>query len=936
MKLATNPPPALTDDDLRDRLQEMYRTAHRSHLVAMAGDARPMEVQTDIGAFRVVPVRSELDLRKQLAQLDDEDRPDPHVVFLVPWTGSLPIDLGGRFANGGRIVPQSRDGRLRTVFGATVIDDDVRASKLAQWLVAAPQGVRYPTKGGRLTLEAAMLEWLRAECRAFEHDFSLIALLGWAALDAGGPALCARLQGELGVELRAEIVRFLEQRLGPAAPVVWRAWEAGSGARLLELAVLFEALAGSVDQPAVRVWYQLKLQAEGVSEDRREPVFRALASAADPALRSLRARGHARATAEVAAAADRLVDLEEVRRASVRSRWLPSAWTAATEALGQALREASAAPSVALLERAVRQLRDLENHENASAPTIERAEMACRLLGWLTSRWEERYPAQLNSFTEVHRLARWYAHEGGFVDWARRAARGTATNAFGEGVMAVVAAADAERCRMDRLFAKALPSWLAARRPTTHVLPIHQALDRFVVRPLATPSSASSALVPNRRFLVLLLDGMAWAQAVELLESMTGWGPVAWNADARSSGIEVAPSYIPVLAHLPTMTEVSRASFFAGKDLPAGRHESTEKDLERFRDHPLRRFFAEGDLPRLLLRAEGHTSDGAASSEAISEVRDTSRPVVAMVINAIDASLKSDAQQVQRWKVQAIKSLGDLLDAARLAGRAVLLASDHGHVPSDLLANCGDPHDASPRWRAWDGVEEVKDYEVAIPKTLAWAPRGAEGVVLLADDQHRYGGSTYAGEHGGATLAEVVAPTVLIGYDTPGVPAAMQDPQLRVGARFQPRWWYYEIDPVREGDRAAPAPAPAARQLTLIESEPLAAMPAPKRSRPEELPLHPLAVALGQSHLFKERTLEAARRKTLLQVVSYLASRDDHSATIASFANQLSMFATRAQGFVAALAEWLNVDGYILLWHDPQTQRVHLDVAKLQALYELP
>lgn len=935
MKLATHPPPALTDDDLRDRLQDMYKTAHRSHLVAMAGEARPMEVSTDIGTFKVVPVRSEIDLRKQLARLDAEEQPDPHVVFLVPWTGSLPLDLGGRFANGGRIVPQSRDSRLRTVFGTTVIDDDVRASKLAQWLVTAPQSARYPTTGGRLTLEAAMLAWLRAECRAFEHDFSLVALLAWTAIDAGGPAFCTRMQSSLGVELRSEIVAFLEQRLGPAAPVAWRAWEAGGGARVLELAVVFDAIAAG-RQPAVRVWYQMKLQAEGVGEDRREAVFSALANSADATLRSLRHRGHDRVTADLVAAADRLVDMDEVRRAAVRSRWLPSSWTAAIDALGRTLGDASTERSVALVNRAVEQLHDLEKHQEANAAVIERAEMACRLLAWLTSRWEDRYPQQLTSFAEVTRLARWYAHEGGFVDWARRVARGSSTNAFGKGVMAVVAAADAERCRMDRAFAHALPDWLAAKRPASHVLPIHQVLDRFVARPLATPSSATSSLVPDRRFLVLLLDGMAWAQAVELLDSLRNWGPVAWNSDARNTNIEVAPAYIPVLAHLPTMTEISRASFFAGKDLPAGRQEPTERDIERFREHPLRRHFAEGDLPRLLLRAESHTSDGAASSEALSEVRDTRRPVVAMVINAIDASLKSDAQQVQRWTASAIKSLGDLLDAARLAGRVVLLASDHGHVPSDLLANCGTPHSASPRWRPWNGTDEVKDYEVAIPKTLAWAPRGAEGVVLLADDQHRYGGSTNAGEHGGATLAEVVAPAVLIGYDAPGIPAAMQDPQMRVGAPFRPRWWFFENEVTRSIETSAPTPAAAAKQLTLIESTPVAVVPPPKRTKPEEQPLHPLAVALSQAHLFKERTLDPARRKTLLRVVSYLASRDDHSATIASFANELSMFATRAQGLVAALAEWLNVDGYILLWHDPQTQRVHLDVAKLQALYELP
>src|SRR5262249_28282388 len=136
---------------------------------------------------------------------------------------------------------------------------------------------------------------------------------------------------------------------------------------------------------------------------------------------------------------------------------------------------------------------------------------AVRLCAWLADRPDQRIERGQTSYAEVVRLARWYAEEGGYVDWARRRARGSAERAFGAGVQAVVAAADRARTEVDLAFARALPEWYRSGRPANEVVPIEHAVKRIAVPFLKERE--------DRRLLVLLFDGMAWAQAVELLES---------------------------------------------------------------------------------------------------------------------------------------------------------------------------------------------------------------------------------------------------------------------------------------------------------------------------------------------------------------------------------------------------------------------------------
>src|SRR5690606_37811378 len=112
---------------------------------------------------------------------------------------------------------------------------------------------------------------------------------------------------------------------------------------------------------------------------------------------------------------------------------------------------------------------------------------------------------------------------------------------------------------------------------------------------------------PARKLLVLLLDGMAWAQATEILMDLgarvhDAWAPLAWHMSA--AGRIGSGPYPAVIANFPTVTEVSRSAFFAGEAMPGHKvRPSTADDPKRWRAHKeLVKLPGDGDAPKLLLR----------------------------------------------------------------------------------------------------------------------------------------------------------------------------------------------------------------------------------------------------------------------------------------------------------------------------------------------
>lgn len=912
--------PQLSSQDVRVQLEKHYVERRRHHLFAFFGTGQETEVDvTNAGRFHVVPVKSELDLRDQLRRFAAADA---RAAFLVPWSSEVPMDLRGRFARGGKVLRVGSEARLARMFGVAEVEGAARVSALAQHLLTTTPHASYVVPGGRLT-EAAMWEaWLSAR---FGVDapggLALDTLLAWAATDGRGGESEALAAPE-AAGLSDALADFLARRVGPAAPPAWRAWSRGAGAACLSLAVLCEGFDALSD--AAKVWLRQKLAHElGLeSVEASSQIAAALGGAAGGALSHLARRAGPQERQRILAGADARVDEPAVRAALAHHRRLPSAWRARLDALGRALSRCADAPSADALEVASEALDQLASHdsfpEERETTTVKRAHMAVRLAAWLVARTDRRTEGQAAPHADAVALASWYAAEGGYIDWARHFARGSASDEFGRGVGAVVAAADALRLALDRRFATGLVAWVEAKRPSSEVVPIDRALER-----VAAPFLRADG---ERRLLVLLMDGMAWAQAVELLQGLgersMAWGPLAWHGTAEG---RVGAGPVPaVLAALPTITEVSRAAFFAGKPVAAGDKTSTSKDPERFAAH--RALGALGEAPpRLLLRAEGSTAGGAVTEEALTLVADTRRRVVGVVINAIDASLKRDPQQHPRWSVDSIRPLADLLDAAQRAGRAVLLASDHGHVPTDLLERVGN---SGGRWRAWDGAgDALADGEVKLAGEGVWAPKGKDAVVLLATDRARYGSQPNAGEHGGASLAEVVAPCLLIGSAT----TAEDDAAQRVVGAHVPDWWLLRVRAPFELAPEPKRPRAPKRPDNQLELPTVAAPGAPiARTKPPGPFEHPLA----RSKLFTSLAKTQKERASALRAVEFLSAQRG-AATSEAFAAAMGEITYRVPGLVSGLQSLLNVDGYQVLWFDPAGKQVRLDVEKLEQLFEV-
>ncbi|MCA9623213.1 MAG: hypothetical protein KC731_29540, partial [Myxococcales bacterium] len=501
--------PHLSRGDVEQSLRELYRKQRKRHLFAFHGTGQEDLVEIpEHGRVRVVPVRSELDLRANMPDLGVDDE---RIAFLVPWRGEIPMDLAGRFALGGRVQRIGREARVRRLFGVAAADANALASPLAEYLLRPEAQASYELKGNRLTEDAMWETWLHHDWKVpVEGGLALDTLLGWAATDGRGGSFGKAMTEAVASGVRDALLTYLEARHGRVARLIVEAWEQGTGGEVLQWALIFEPLSRSEDA-AVKMWMKQSVLAQFQIQDEAErlALAAALGEVGGRALRYVAQRVEDQATVRnLIRDADARVNDSTVRAALVDDGRLPSSWSLQLAALGRLLAAGAEDPTVPRVREARDRLHKLESHDmardTAQTAALRRASKACQLMAWLaTDPMTYDVPGQ-QPFAEAEHLAAWYAEEGGFVDWARRGARGTASDDFGRGVQAVVEKADAHRDELDRRFTRGLKAWIESGRPSGQVVPIDQAVKRVAVPFLQERAS--------RRLLVLLLDGMAWAQ----------------------------------------------------------------------------------------------------------------------------------------------------------------------------------------------------------------------------------------------------------------------------------------------------------------------------------------------------------------------------------------------------------------------------------------
>ncbi len=913
--------PLLSEADVRLEVERLFRRDHRSKLLALFGRGEPGRFELDGLSWEIIPTTCELELRSKLPAPGAP--PAAGSVYLVDWAeDALPLDVSCRLA-GGRIYHVARDARLAALFGARQVDAGLSSTALARLVLSgAVTGLRKIT-GLRLTRTDLWQRVLEARFGIPEQALeSAAAWLCWARRSDAGPAFVRASESDDVLRaVRRELSDWLEERLPAIGVLGFRAWELGLVDRAVQALLLLGAVEQS-DDAYLRglVNGQIASIAPGVASEVRG----AHATGATQALLE--------AVLSVEDADDRRL-LDDTQQHAVSggasalataSDWLPAGHAARETDVAAALTAFVDAPSAEALESVLAAFRRLSAHRLDRAirrsEHVEARTMAARLSAWLLMRRVRPPLAEHGTAWQAAiDLARRYAEEGGFLDWARQSLR--AMRGAGEALMTAVRrlldAVDAVARTDDQRFAQSYVSWVDAGKPSSEVLPIEHVTKRVVAQFLKGGA--------HRRLLLVLMDGMSYAAAVQVLERLRDqrrWKPIAWRTPGWNGQLPIPP----VLAAAPTLTEVSRAALFAGVADPRFGDQGTDKDDSRWASNPHVRELVGEEPLEVFFRRDIHA--GHELIDAVKQAIAGDQRVVAVVVNAIDEQLKGSLQVAVDYTRTPILPLEALLSAADGAERAVLLVADHGHVAGDAMRVAGGriPHgrEGGARWRALAEGEQPHADEVLLPRT-SWKPRGAAGVAALWDTSVANRAPHY-GEHGGLSLAEAVAPAFLIGPEWLDRVAG-EDVELSCRVLPEPEWWALKVARPAPTPVAAepPTTTPTTKQLQLIAVYPAKASPSPPavKSEPD------LVARLRQSKLFAQQ-VAGVSKPDVERVLTWLSALMEAggSATAAEFARLCGVRPHQVGGVVARMGV-LNADGFAIVEHEVAGRRVVLHKARL-------
>jgi hypothetical protein len=357
-----------------------------------------------------------------------------------------------------------------------------------------------------------------------------------------------------------------------------------------------------------------------------------------------------------------------------------------------------------------------------------------------------------------------------------------------------------------------------------------------------------------------------------------------------------------------------------------------------------------GEAPVVLLRAGVLGEGGGLSDDAARAVRGEQR-VVAVVVNAIDDQLKGSAQLRVTLSTEHIRPLRALLDAAESTGRLLLLVSDHGNISSQRFVGEAvrvvgvggkerEGMERGARHRGLEAEESAAPDEIALPAGALLMPKGVDRVAVAVPETLRYTSVLHAGEHGGASLAEAIAPAVLL---SPRGLLPLLEPLGVVEAPInRPRFWNREqAQAAREALDVAPPPAAALAPAEAAVKKPAqvalpfaSATPSPKAPEPSP----ELCEALFQSKLFRNqlRGLAEAEQPPVKKAIELLVRHGGRVGT-AQFAVALGIDAggkgTRVPGFLDRMERVLNVDQEPVIEMDRKSQVITLDEPLLRRIF---
>lgn len=725
-------------------------------------------------------------------------------------------------------------------------------------------------------------------------DLDVPTLLRWSVEPGSVEAFALLVQDE-----RDGLARWLVEQFGRPAHALFTLVQVGRGADALPLGLVCDAL-WTVDTPdAVRAQGRVDQYLGGLNDD---ATIRGLATAAVQVVGGMlgdrdaevRRRGQA-----VLDRAEQLLIQFNVVASAVHSPILRTGFNRRLADAAAALLAGLARPTDPTLDTAVDRL---AGHRLAEieADRVRRVRMARRLVRWLGAAVEP--PASVADGVQ-RQVAEW-----GWVDlalnhvWAGEDVQPELQQAF----RAVHERAQQRRRELDRAFANRLAAWATAGPGNDGgLLTVENLLPR-VVDPL---------LRENRPVLLVVLDGMSAAVAVDLADELSQhwveYDPLAGGGTARRRGIAAA---------LPTLTAVSRTSLFAGA-LRAGNQATERQIFDKGRWGGDARIFHKGP-------ARGGAGEVLASG--LTDAMASPARLVAVVINTVDDSLASGREGDEAgWQLSDLGFLRSLLDLARSSGRAVVITSDHGHV----LERGGEPvrasDAASARHRTGPGPAGPGEVELSGPRVVADGNR----IIALWDPLRRYR-PTRAGYHGGASLAEVTIPLLAyLPHGVADVPRGWAPVEVR-----RPHWWEATETVAEATPVSVPTPKPRRKAPIVVGEAALfdvaETAPAPATAAGDG----DLVRAVLASDIFTAQHGLTPRKVDLRKVEAALRALLDAKGvlSLAVLAQRAGELPPRAAGFVTTLQRIFNVDNYAVLSLIDDGRSVRLDVALLRTQFGLP
>ena len=584
-----------------------------------------------------------------------------------------------------------------------------------------------------------------------------------------------------------------------------------------------------------------------------------------------------------------LADLK-IESLAERSGWLTSGLAGRIARFADQLTRWLDHPDAALVQELIASAELVRRHGLAAGHEAEVSAVAMmlRLSRYLADRKGQPAAASFAAATAA------YVQEGSFADLART----TLTDAHLSQPLATVrdrvlrAAAD-QREAENRRFAELLAKWFEAADASAVLVPIESTLER-VVAPLAAVGPV----------LLVVLDGMSLAIFRQLALDLPhrGWEELrAQGAASRACGIGL----------LPSVTQVCRTSLLCGHRLSG----NAATESQGFAQHAALRQHCSPALPPVLFhKSDLARHDGPGLSERVrQEVERPGRRVVAVILNVVDDQLAKGQQLLPRWEVASIRLLGEILESAAAASRAVVFTSDHGHLverETELHRQEG----GGARFRPVGPPPSEGEVAVRGPRVLL----DGSSLIVAWSERLRFS-SLQSGYHGGASPQEILVPLSVwtpLGSTVQGWEPAVPD---------APAWWQLEaVD-------STPSRRPKARErgaATARAQGELFAATAPV----QPVLVEPWLADLLASPIYREQRSRAERLGLTDEMVgaalTALAQRGGRMP-LGGLAHRLCMSLPRVQGLVAALQRVLNVEGFPVLALDPGSETAILDRALL-------